>query len=68
VGSGDKPDLRLGGAEDGEGVGLRLEPRWRIVPVPHPLRVVHADHRRLRLDLDRHRKTVREWSEIAGRH
>lgn len=65
---GEKPDLRLGAAEDGDGEGvfLRLEPQWGIVLVPHPLRVVHADHRRLRLDLGRHRKPSGNGQKSLG--
>jgi hypothetical protein len=39
--------LGLGAADEVDGIGLRLEPRRGVVAVPHPLRVVYADHRRL---------------------
>jgi hypothetical protein len=39
--------LGLGTAYEVDGIGLRLEPRRGVVAVPHPLRVVYADHRRL---------------------
>lgn len=39
--------LGLGAADEIDGVGLGLEPGRGVVAVPHPLRVVDADHRRL---------------------
>ena len=47
-GRGDRRGyLGLGAADEVDGIGLRLEPRRGVVAVPHPLRVVYADHRRL---------------------
>jgi hypothetical protein len=43
-----RPYLGLRAADEVDGVGLRLESRRRVVAVPHPLRVVYANHRRLR--------------------
>jgi hypothetical protein len=42
-----RPYLGLRAADEVDGVGLRLESRRRVVAVPHPLRVVYANHRRL---------------------
>jgi hypothetical protein len=39
--------LSLGAADEVDRISLRLEPRRRVVAVPHPLRVVYADHSRL---------------------
>jgi hypothetical protein len=37
--------LGLGAADEVDGIGLRLEPRRSVVAVPHPFRIVYADHR-----------------------
>lgn len=40
--------LSFGATNQVHSISLCLKPGWRIIAIPHPLRVVHANHRRLK--------------------